>query len=237
MDFKDKKAVVCGAGISGIGALSLLNDLGAILYVYDEKKSLTELEEAVKDFNDIKTAVGDFPNEWINECDVMILSPGIPGDKDFVIEFKNLGKYIIGEVELAFQCSKGKLIAITGTNGKTTTTALVGEMLENYFKSSFVVGNIGYAYTTKVSEMKDESVTVAEISSFQMEWIDTFHPNVSCILNLTEDHLDRHKTMENYVSCKLNVNANQNDDEVIVLNYDDEETKKVLELTKKYPLK
>lgn len=231
MDYRGKKAVVCGAGISGIGAVHLLINKGATVCVFDELKSKVALDEVLSgDLKDVKGAVGTFPEEFY-DCDIMIVSPGVSINKDFVKKFESLGKKVMGEVEFAYDCSEGRLIAITGTNGKTTTTSMVGEILENYFESSFVVGNIGNAYTLEADKMNKDSVTVAEISSFQMECAKEFHPQVSCVLNITEDHLDRHKTMENYIACKMNVCMNQTEDEVCVLNYEDailrEEAKKL----------
>ena len=223
MEFKGKKFVVVGAGISGIGAVRLLVNRDAIVTLYDGKLDEDTIrEKLVSDLNMVKISTGEFDESLIEENDCMVISPGVPIDKDFVVAFKNAGKTVIGEVELAYQCAKGKLAAITGTNGKTTTTALVGEIFAAYFKSSFVVGNIGNAYTTEADNMTDESVTVAEISSFQMESAVEFHPVVSCVLNVTPDHLDRHKTMENYTACKMMVTKNQTEDEVCVLNYEDD---------------
>ncbi|WP_288887569.1 UDP-N-acetylmuramoyl-L-alanine--D-glutamate ligase [uncultured Eubacterium sp.] len=232
MEFKGKKFIVVGAGISGIGAVRLLVNRDAIVTLYDGKLD----EETIKgkldsDLANVNISTGEFSKDLIDNNDVMVISPGVPIDKDFIIDFKNAGKEVIGEVELAYLCAKGRLIAITGTNGKTTTTALVGEILANYFKSSFVVGNIGNAYTLEADKMTDDTVTVAEISSFQMESAKEFHPVVSCVLNVTPDHLDRHKTMENYTACKMMVTKNQTEDEVCVLNYEDdilrEEAKKL----------
>ena len=123
--------------------------------------------------------------------------------------------------------SKVKLIGITGTNGKTTTTALTGEIMKKFYKSVFVVGNIGDPYTAHALETTDESVTVAEVSSFQLETIMDFHPNVSAITNITPDHLNRHHTMEAYIRAKMNIAKNQTPEDICVLNYEDEETRKM----------
>lgn len=232
MEFKGKKFVVVGAGISGIGAVRLLVNRDANVTLYDGKLDVETIKGKLdSDLAGVNIATGEFSKELVENNDVMVISPGVPIDKDFIIDFKNAGKEVIGEVELAYLCAKGKLIAITGTNGKTTTTALVGEILANYFKSSFVVGNIGNAYTLEADKMTDDTVTVAEISSFQMESAKEFHPVVSCVLNVTPDHLDRHKTMENYTACKMMVTKNQTEDEVCVLNHEDdilkEEAKKL----------
>lgn len=132
-----------------------------------------------------------------------------------------MGKKILGEIELAYTIAKGKIAAITGTNGKTTTTALVGEILHRYYESVFVVGNIGIPYTGVALDIKEDAVVAAEISSFQLETVDKFCPKVSAILNITPDHLNRHYTMENYSNTKLQITKNQTKNEVCILNYED----------------
>ena len=133
---------------------------------------------------------------------------------------------MIGEIELAYQLGKGEVLAITGTNGKTTTTALLGEIMKNDRESVFVVGNIGNPYTTVVDDTREDSVIVAEMSSFQLESTDAFRPRVSAILNLTPDHLNRHHTMEAYIQAKMNIAKNQTQNDVCVLNYEDEVLRK-----------
>ena len=139
-----------------------------------------------------------------------------------VEDLKKDGIPIWGEIELACHFAKGRIVAITGTNGKTTTTALCGEIMANYYRDVKVVGNIGIPYTSVAADTTDETVTVAEISSFQLETIHTFHPAVSAILNITPDHLNRHHTMECYIKTKERIAENQTEDEVCVLNYEDE---------------
>ena len=130
-----------------------------------------------------------------------------------------------GEVELAYSYGKGDVLAITGTNGKTTTTTLLGEIMKRYQEDVFVVGNIGNPYTLAAMEMTEHSIAVAEMSSFQLETIREFHPKVSAILNFTPDHLNRHHTMEAYVEAKKNIARNQTEDDYCVLNYEDERTR------------
>lgn len=151
-----------------------------------------------------------------------MLSPGVPTDIPMVNSLRDRGVKIWGEIELAYTFGAGEIIAITGTNGKTTTTALTGEIMKNYFKDVRVVGNIGIPYTSMVAGSTGETVTVAEISSFQLETIDTFKPHVSAILNITPDHLNRHHTMENYIRAKEDITKNQTADDYCVLNYEDE---------------
>ena len=150
-----------------------------------------------------------------------MLSPGVPTDLPLVKSFYEQGLPVWGEVELAFRTGKGRVLAITGTNGKTTTTALLGKIMEDAEDSVFVVGNIGTPYTSKALEMTEDSVTVAEISSFQLETIEKFAPCVSAILNITEDHLNRHHTMEEYIRVKELIVKNQKPEDVCVLNYED----------------
>ena len=165
---------------------------------------------------------GDFPERALDSLDLIVLSPGVPTDLPLVKSFYEKGLPVWSEVELAYRTGKGEVLAITGTNGKTTTTALLGKIMGDARESVFVVGNIGTAYTSKSLEMREDSVTVAEISSFQLETIDQFRPKVSAILNITEDHLNRHHTMEEYIRVKELITENQGTEDVCVLNYEDE---------------
>lgn len=165
--------------------------------------------------------LGELPKTVVSHMDLMILSPGIAIDAPFVNEVRAAGVPIWGEVELAYVTGKGKVVAITGTNGKTTTTALTGEILAAYYKKVDVVGNIGIPYTDTALDSTEDTVTVAEISSFQLETIHTFHPDVSAVLNITPDHLNRHYTMECYTDVKMSITKNQSADEPVILNYED----------------
>ena len=215
--------LVAGSGKSGIGAVRLLLKLGENVVLYDGNDKLDKDEIAKKIGNDnVEIILGELKDEDISKADVMIISPGIPIDADFVNKTRDAGVAIWGEVELAYRFAKGRVIGITGTNGKTTTTALTGEIMKNYFDSSYVVGNIGNPYTDIVTDTNDNTVTVAEISSFQLESIVDFHPVVTAVLNITPDHLNRHYTMENYTNVKMSITKNQKPDEVCVLNYEDE---------------
>ena len=173
----------------------------------------------------MQDCLGAFPESLKKETELVVLSPGVPVDLPLVEELRANGATIWGEVELAYHFGKGKIAAITGTNGKTTTTTLVGEIFKSYFPEVFVVGNIGTAYTQEALKMTDNSVTAVEISSFQLETIENFHPKVSAILNITPDHLNRHHTMECYIKTKEKIAENQTKEDTCVLNYDDEETR------------
>ena len=228
MNFLNKNVLVYGTGISGISATSLLESVQARVILYDENTKLAKEQirkKLAKDSN-AKIVLGVLSEEIIQTLDMVILSPGVPTDIPIVEEFYKRNIPVWGEIELAYQLSKGSIVAITGTNGKTTTTTLVGKLMKNYFDSVYVVGNIGNPYTEAAKEMTEETVTVAEISSFQLETIEKFHPKVSAILNITPDHLNRHHTMECYIETKEKIALNQTKDDVCVLNYDDEVTRK-----------
>lgn len=224
MEFKNKKVTVVGAGISGIAAVKLLNGTGADITLYDGNAQLKEAEvrERLGSAFCGKTVFGEFSADLQENTDILVMSPGVPIDLPFVEKLKGAGVPVIGEIELAYLFSKGKIVAITGTNGKTTTTALTGDIMRTFFKHVLVVGNIGIPYTELALTTEDSSVTVAEISSFQLETIQTFRPNVSMILNITPDHLNRHHTMENYIAAKEAIASNQSPEDVCILNYEDE---------------
>ena len=224
MDWKNKKVLVAGSGKSGIGAADLLKKVGADIVIYDgnEKINKGDVLAKLQNADNVEVIIGELSKEVINSVNLMILSPGIAIDAPFVNEVRDAGVPIWGEVELAYVISKGKLVAITGTNGKTTTTALVGEIMAAYYKDVKVVGNIGNPYTTTAFEATDDTVTVAEISSFQLETIHKFKPDVSAVLNITPDHLNRHYTMECYTNVKMSIAKNQDKDQPVILNYEDE---------------
>ena len=222
--FKRKKVLVFGTGISGIGAGALLERAQASVILYDGNENLDK-ENLRKHFaaeSSVEILLGSLPLEVMDQLELVVLSPGVPTDLPLVNQLREREIPIWGEVELAYRFASGEVLAITGTNGKTTTTALLGEIMKAYRDSVFVVGNIGTPYTGASLEMKEDSVTVAEMSSFQLETIDTFHPKVSAILNITPDHLNRHHTMEAYIQAKEEITKNQTEEDVCVLNYEDE---------------
>jgi len=229
MNFKGLKVLVVGTGISGIGAVKLLEEKEAVPILFDsnDKIVVDEVREKLLDGGKTSVYVGTLPDNVLKSIDMVILSPGVPVDIPLVKNFKDRGIKIWGEVELGFEFAKGDLLAVTGTNGKTTTTTLLGEIIKKHHGEDdvFVVGNIGNPYTLEALNTRDTSVTVAEISSFQLETIDKFRPKVSAILNITPDHLNRHITMENYVAVKEDIARNQTEEDCIVLNYDDEYTR------------
>ncbi|BCN31553.1 UDP-N-acetylmuramoyl-L-alanine--D-glutamate ligase [Anaeromicropila herbilytica] len=229
MTLEERKVLVVGTGKSGIAATNLLEKVGAIVTLYDsnDKETVDNVKHKLQKGSIANIIIGELTDDIKKSIDLVVLSPGVPTDLEFVNAFRDSDIPIWGEVELAYQLSKGKILAITGTNGKTTTTALVGEIMKTYFESVFVVGNIGIPYTDMVLDMNESSVTVAEMSSFQLETIHDFKPNVSAILNITPDHLNRHHTLENYISAKVNITKNQGKEETCVLNYEDSKLRQI----------
>lgn len=227
MEVAKKKVLVFGMGISGIGAAGLLEEQGAEVTLYDGNEKLEEekIRGKLGAGSKAQIVIGAFPEELLDTLDIVVLSPGVPADLPIVEQMRERGILVTGEVELAYESGKGDVLAITGTNGKTTTTALLGEIMKNYQDDVFVVGNIGNPYTTEAGKMSGGSITVAEMSSFQLETIIDFRPRVSAILNFTPDHLNRHHTMEAYVSAKKNIARNQTEDDHCILNYEDRLTR------------
>ncbi len=227
MEIQGKKVLVVGSGKSGIGASRLLGSLGAYPVLFDgnDKQNEEEIRQRAGQIPGLTILLGSVPEEIKKEIALVVISPGVPVDAPMLEEYRALRIPIWGEIELAYAYAKGSVVAITGTNGKTTTTTLVGQIMEAYYRSIYVVGNIGNPYTEIALETKDETVTVAEISSFQLETIHTFKPAVSAILNITPDHLNRHHTMECYVRTKEAITRYQTKEDTCVLNYEDPYTR------------
>lgn len=224
MEVTGKKVLVFGSGISGIGAVKLLEDHGAEVILYDgnDKLDKVAMKEQLGDGVKAEIILGEFPEKLIDTLDIAVLSPGVPTDLPVVNAMRDKKVAVIGEVELAYAFGKGDVLAITGTNGKTTTTTLLGEIMKAYKEHTYVVGNIGNPYTVAARQMEEDAVAVAEMSSFQLESIVTFRPKVSAILNFTPDHLNRHHTMEEYIRVKELITKNQTESDTCVLNYEDE---------------
>lgn len=224
-----EKCLVIGSGISGIGSTGLLEEMGKEVVLFDSNAELTaeEMRKKLPPSSNAKCIAGELPEDVKNLIGTVVLSPGVPVDAPLVVEMKNQGAKIMGEIELGYQLEKGSVVAITGTNGKTTTTTLMGEIMKAWkgCEKTFVVGNIGNPYTKECRKTASDTVTVGEISSFQLETINDFHPKVSAILNITPDHLNRHHTMEAYVAAKENITKNQTKEDVCVLNYENAYTR------------
>ena len=224
-----KKVLVIGAGISGINASRLLLEKGAQIVLYDDRVNM-DIEKLLEQFEDrerVSVVIGSMDEKILSEIQLAIISPGVAADSDIANTVREYGIPIWSEIELAYREGAGHLAAITGTNGKTTTTSLVGDIFKKYTDNSFTVGNIGIPYTEVTRQMNDDSYTVAEVSSFQLETIAQFCPHVSAVLNVTPDHLNRHYTMENYASIKLDICKNQTEQDYLILNYDDPITRKM----------
>lgn len=224
MEWSDKKVLVFGTGISGIGACELLESRGAAVVLYDgnERVQEEEVRRKLPETCCAEIIIGELEEKVMDSLELAVLSPGVPADLPVVEDMRKRGIPIWGEVELAYANAKGDVLAITGTNGKTTTTSLLGDIMKHHQDSVFVVGNIGNPYTEAAPQMREDSVTVAEISSFQLETIHAFHPRVSAILNITPDHLNRHHTMQEYIRVKELITLNQTTEDTCVLNYEDE---------------
>lgn len=223
MDLKNKNVLLVGLAKTGVSTIKKLNKLGANIIVNDikPKEKLEGIIEEIDNLDNIEYVLGKHL-ENIENIDLTIVSPGVPLDLPFIEKIKSEGIKIIGEVELAYKLSKNPtFIGITGTNGKTTTTSLVGEMFKKANKDTYIVGNIGNPVIDTVDLTNENSYLVTELSSFQLESIEDFKPKVSTIINITEDHLNRHHTMENYINAKARVFKNQDKTDFTILNYDD----------------
>ncbi len=220
---ENKKVFIAGTGKSGIAAAKMVLNMDGEVLLYNSNED-TDAAQVLANFENtekLSFLAGDLRPVDLRGIHLAVLSPGIPLNSPFITLLDRARIPVIGELELAYQASKGKIAAITGTNGKTTTTALVGEILKAHFSSTVVAGNIGEPFSAEALNTNEESATVVEVSSFMLETIMDFHPDVSAILNITPDHLDRHLTMDNYIKCKKAIAMNQTEKDFLVLNYSD----------------
>jgi UDP-N-acetylmuramoylalanine--D-glutamate ligase len=221
MELKGKKVLVVGLGKSGLAAALFLRHRGAQVTVSDVRSA----EALAKDIpalleEGIMVETGGHGLLTFRRQDLIVVSPGVPLDTPELAQVKSFGLPVIGELELAVRFLKGKIVAITGSNGKTTTTALVGEILQKAGIPTLVGGNIGVPVVSLIDQSTDETWSVLEVSSFQLESTAKFHPSIAVILNITPDHLDRHGTFENYALAKERIFAAQNVSDCVVLNAD-----------------
>ena len=232
MEYNGKKALVCGMARSGIAAAKLLKRLGAEVTLQDMKKREDISADVLNLENEgIVLYTGANPDDIACAQDIIVLSPGIPCDLPFITAAEAAGVSVISEVELAYTLTECPITAITGTNGKTTTTTLTGEIMKAVYGNTAVVGNIGIPYSEEVERLTEKDWVVAEISSFQMEKAQEFHPHISAVLNITPDHLNRHKTMEVYIAMKEKVFAKQTAEDFCILNHGDEACRKMADKT------
>ncbi len=233
MELKNLNVLVSGIAKSGISAAKLCKKLGANVTIQDSKTE-DKLDLAV--LEDLKSCgielyTGKNPDDIVADMDVLVMSPGVPTDLPFVDKAKENDVKVIGEIELAYGFCKSPVVGITGTNGKTTTTTLVGEIMKAHFENTYVVGNIGNPFADVVLDTTEDGSVVAELSSFQLETIIDFKPKVSAVLNITPDHLNRHHSLENYIAAKERVFENQDENDFCILNYNDETTRKMADKT------
>ncbi len=232
MYLKQQIFFVLGLSRSGKAAAEFLLTRGATVYMYDDLTN-ERIEQTIKDLQQkgakrIKRE--DLPT-MSEICDALVISPGIPVDHPIALAFKRVGRAVIGETELAARYIKSNLIAVTGTNGKTTTVSMLSEVLQKGGLNAYACGNIG-APLIEFATLPETAVAVAEISSFQLETLNSLRPHVALVLNITEDHLNRHYNMENYVFLKAKLLKNLSAVEYAVLNYDDEIVRSFAEKTK-----
>ncbi|MBI3581732.1 MAG: UDP-N-acetylmuramoyl-L-alanine--D-glutamate ligase [Nitrospinae bacterium] len=222
MELKGKRVLVVGMGRTGVPTANRLHAMGAVVSVTD--KGAVGRDEASKLSEGIDLETGSHDRALAGKFDVVVTSPGVPWDGPILQRHRERGAEVISEIELAFRLAPRAWIAITGTNGKSTTTALVGAMMRESGVGAVVCGNIGNAALGEDAIFDPRMKVVAEISSFQLEGVATFRPRVSAILNITPDHMDRHKTMGEYIRLKRRIFELQRGDDVCVLNMDDPET-------------
>ncbi len=222
MELKDKRVLVVGLGKSGVASALFLKERGARVTVSDTK-SPDQLREEIPLLLDHGIAVetGGHGERTFRGQDLIVVSPGVPFDAPPLVQARACGEPVIGEIELAAQHLPGPIVAITGSNGKTTTTTLAGEVLAGGGIPTLVGGNIGKPAISLVGQARPETAVVLEVSSFQLETIDKFRPKVAVILNITPDHLDRHRTFQAYVEAKARIFENQQASDFAVLNEDD----------------
>src|SRR5208282_4020083 len=219
MELKDKRVLVVGLGRSGVASALFLKAHGARVTVSDTKSG-DELRNEIPALLDhgITVETGGHGERTFREQDLIVVSPGVPVDAPLLQRARSLGEVVIGEIELAAQFLGGPIIAITGSNGKTTTTTLTGEILAAGGLATLVGGNIGTPAILLVQQAQAETAIVLEVSSFQLETIQTFRPRIAVVLNVTPDHLDRHRTLDAYVNAKARIFENQQSRDFAVLN-------------------
>lgn len=219
---KEQHFLVVGAGRSGVAAAKLLLDVGKDVVVFDSNVNLDTAAFCKKAGAAVPFILGEAESEQLKSIDVCVVSPGVSLETDIMKTVSAAGIPVWSEIELAYRFDNGQVVAITGTNGKTTTTSLTYEIVKEWNKNTLLVGNIEIPYTGLALTSSENGFTVAEISSFQLETMCTVKPRVSAVLNITPDHLDRHKTMENYSALKMSIAKRQDKNDFCVLNYEDE---------------
>lgn len=220
--FRGKAVLVLGAARSGLAAAELLLALGASVILNDSKAEdrLSQIPEALRQPG-CALRLGEDAESLLDSCDILLISPGISVEAPVVQKAREKGLPVIGELDFAASCAASDIIAVSGTNGKTTTVSLLGEIFSQAGYVVHVAGNIGYPLSSAVLHAKADDLLVVEVSSFQMETAEDFHPKAAVLLNITPDHLDRHHTMERYTALKQKLFARQDIDDIAVLNHED----------------
>ncbi len=233
MELNNKRVLVVGLGKSGVASALFLKSRGARVTVSDSKPE-TELRNEILLLLDhgITVETGGHGERTFRGQDLIVVSPGVPVDSPQLVQARKMGESVMGEIELAAQFLSGSIVAITGANGKTTTTTLAGEIVAAGNFPTLVGGNIGTPAVSFVDQAGPATWTVLEVSSFQLETIVDFRPRIAVVLNITPDHLDRHKTFENYVNVKARIFENQHADDFSILNADDAAAKSLSSRTK-----
>jgi len=232
LELKNKRVLVVGLGKSGLAAAHFLKTLGARVTVSDARPALliAELSELLE--QGFSVEAGSHGLLTFRRQDLIVVSPGVPMSTPELKQVRAMGAHIIGELELGAQYLQGEVIAVTGSNGKTTTTTLIGEILKAAGRPTLVGGNIGRPVTAMVEESTAESWSVLEVSSFQLETVETFKPKIALVLNITPDHLDRHGTFEAYVALKARITEFQTAEDFLILNGEDKDTQLIAAKTK-----
>ena len=221
MELTGKTVLVYGSARSGIGAAHLLLSAGAVPVIFDENKEANAEEIRGRVGAAVDVVLGELPEDPAGRFALAVLSPGVPAAAPKVAQLRDAGIPVWSEIELAWQLGKGRVLAVTGTNGKTTTTALLGHILAAVFPEVYVAGNIGRSYADIAPRQTADAVTALEVSSFQLETIADFHPSAAVITNITPDHLDRHGSMEEYIRVKERIAENMTAEDLLVLNHAD----------------
>src|SRR5688572_3678039 len=226
MEVLGRKTLVLGAGKSGVESAKFLAERGAVVALHDKKpvEDWSETASSLKESHNVGVMSGEIPSWLLDQIDLVVISPGVPTNSIPARYVDRKDGEVIGEVELAYRFMKGRIVGITGSNGKTTTTTLIGELLKNAGIETQVGGNIGTPLLGLATTSTDDTWTVAELSSFQLETIKDFRPNVAICLNVTPNHLDRYDSFVDYAAAKHRIFMNQTSDDVAILNADDEVT-------------
>jgi UDP-N-acetylmuramoylalanine--D-glutamate ligase len=230
---KGKKVSVFGMARSGLAVASLLKKFGADVFVTEVKNSsfLAKETEELKKIG-IECETGSHSQKSLEAKDFLVISPGVSSDIPILLEAQEMGIPIFSEIEVAFWLNQAQIVGITGSNGKTTTATLMGEILKEDKREVKVAGNIGVPFSSVVEELSPDGIIVLELSSFQLEKIEEFRPKIASILNITPDHLDRYSDFESYKDAKLRILENQIEKDFAVLNYDDDESRGIENFSK-----